>query len=41
MARYLVVSLLAVAAVSALALGVDPAVDAGGSLCLLLPGSHA
>lgn len=41
MARYLVVSLLALAAFSTLAMGVDPAVDARGSLCLLLPGSHA
>jgi hypothetical protein len=41
MARYLVVSLLALAAFSSLALGVDPAVDARGSFCLLLPGSHA
>jgi hypothetical protein len=40
MARYLLVSLLAFAAFSALALGQDPAVDvdAAASLCLLLPG---
>jgi hypothetical protein len=38
MARYLAVSLLALAAFSALALGADPAIDAGGSFCLLLPG---
>jgi hypothetical protein len=41
MTRYLLVSLLAVAAFSALALGVDPAVDAAGSFCLLLPGLFA
>jgi hypothetical protein len=41
MARYLLVSLLAFAAFSTLALGVDPGVDAAASLCLLLPGINA
>lgn len=41
MARYILTSLLALAAVSALALTPDPATDAGQGFCLLLPGTHA
>lgn len=41
MARYILTSLLALAAVSALALNPDPATDAGHGLCLLLQGVHA
>lgn len=41
MARYILTSLAALAAVSALALIPDPAVDAGHSFCLLLQEVHA
>ena len=41
MARYLLASLLALAAVSVLALVQDPVVDAGPALCLLLQAALA